>query len=301
MKFSTRSAFLILAMLVPAGCSERPSTSIPELDPARIYKLAEKITAVTPRHSGTPGVAKTAEFIADCIRDSGLEPETDAWTALTPDGPVDFRNVYARLNGKNQKFIILGAHYDNKKLETVPDFSGANDGASGVALLLEIIRALSSHNNTPPFSMLFAFFDGEECVMNYSDNDGLYGSRHLAEKLEKKGELKQCRAVIILDMIGDKDLKLTIPADTDPDLFRILRQAAKKHGLENVISKYHTGIIDDHTPFSKKGVPAVNLIDFEYGPGNHYWHTAADTMDKISAESMRKTGILALELIYRIP
>ena len=164
-----------------------------------------------------------------------------------------------------------------------------------------MIRALDQYKEKPPFTLRFVFFDGEESLYSYTDNDGLHGSRALAEHYNRNGELRKCRAMILLDMIGDRDLNFTLPTNCSPALTAKLEQLIRENKPGLRYEKLPYDMLDDHAPFLQKGVPAIDLIDFEYGPGNSYWHSAGDTLDKISAESICTTADLVMGLIWNLP
>jgi glutaminyl-peptide cyclotransferase len=291
---------LAAILLLSSSCNEKLS-EIPEIDGGAAFSKVSAIYGIGPKPSGSEGARKTAEFIRNEIIKYGIAPETDEWVEKTPASEKTvFRNVTAVIPGKKDDFIIIGCHYDTKKIETVPGFSGANDGASGAGLLLSLIQTVKNHSQPLPLTLMFAFFDGEECVYRYNDSDGLFGSRRMAGKLKAAGKQATCKAVIILDMIGDRDLNVSIPANSDAALSdRIIKIAGEK-GWGKYFTKSNVSIIDDHTPFHELGIPAVDIIDFEYGENNRFWHTAADTLDKISPESLKKTGDLVMALIYRL-
>ena len=192
-------------------------------------------------------------------------------------------------------------HYDGKRLASVPNFEGANDGASGVGLQLAIMAAIKKYKTKPPATIKFVFFDGEECIMTYSDTDGLYGSRHLAKKMNKSGDLKKCLAVVILDMVGDIDLSISIPAGTDKILGKQLEKIAATQGHADKFLWYEQDMMDDHTPFQKLGIPSIDIIDFEFGPNNRYWHTEADNVANTSSKSLEIVGNATLQLLWDIP
>jgi glutaminyl-peptide cyclotransferase len=234
-------------------------------------------------------------------------------------------------------WLMLGAHYDTKA-GISEKFQGANDSGSGAGISLELARILTSASTNltlkdfPPgadpssadkdarqqsaaatcsrptqlgrtnsgINIMFVFFDGEECMHSYDVNDGLHGSRRLAVQLQKDKRAAKTIAVIILDMVGDKDLKITIPRNSDGSLISALFRAAQAEGTREKFSLYPGEILDDHTPFMALGIPAIDVIDFEYGsaPGlNDYWHTPADTLDKLSTESIEIIGRTVLQLI----
>jgi Zn-dependent M28 family amino/carboxypeptidase len=191
--------------------------------------------------------------------------------------------------GPNQA-IIIGSHYDTK-LFTNLTFVGANDGGSSTGTLLEIARVAAGQPN-----LWFVFFDGEEAMVQYSNEDGLWGSKFFVEDLKGKDAVKQVKAMILLDMIGDKNLNVTVTGSLVHEVF----DASRAAGFRDYFSYGGNGILDDHVPFLRAGIPAVDLIDFNFGsaPGlNDYWHTEKDTLDKISPHSMEIVGQTTLRLI----
>lgn len=213
----------------------------------------------------------------------------DRFTDMTPAGERTFTNVLLEKPGTTQEWIVLVSHYDLKT--GIPDFKGANDGGSSTALLLALAKQLSAEK----FGLLFAFVDGEECLESYSAQDGLHGSRYLAKQLATTE--RKVRAVMILDMIGDKNLQLEIPANVTARLTPSVLEAARRAGCEGLVRSRYSQMIDDHVPFLMAGFPVTNLIDFDYGPNNAYWHTAQDTIDKLSPDSFYKVGNIVSQWI----
>ncbi len=286
-----RAGLPLLALLILAGCSSEPRSFEPA-DRAFAMEMVKKQVQIIPRHSGTPGAEKTAELILKTARSMpGINAEIDSFTDQTPKGIMTFRNVIAKLPGKG-KPVILAAHYDAKKLELSPDFQAANDGGSGVAVLLTVMKTLASQEKQLPFPVHFIFFDGEECQLSYGPADGLHGSRKAAKDYAGKA-----RAMILADMVGDQDWAISLPANGSPQLKKIVLQAAADLNLQHVVREGKIEVLDDHVPFLEAGIPAVDLIDFEYGPGNVYWHTPYDTIDKIDPESLGKTADLILRIL----
>jgi len=298
MKSPFRLPFMTAILLLLFSCHEE-NTVIPEINGDSALKKVTEIYEIGPRSSGSEGARKTADFIINEIKKYGLSPETDQWVEKTPsDSETTFRNVTTVIPGKTKDYMIIGSHYDTKKLESVPEFAGANDGASSTGLLLSLIKAVKDNPTTPPVTVEFAFFDGEECICQYNDNDGLFGSRRMASKLKVARNAPTCRAVIILDMIGDKDLNISLSSNSDPVLTDNIIKIAGERNWKKYFTRSNANIIDDHTPFHKLGIPAVDIIDFEYGENNRYWHTRADTIDKISQDSLKIVGDLVISLIY---
>ena len=291
------SLLLLASCGLGIGSGPPPST-----DAALAYSYAEKSVSFGARHSGSKAIEKYAEWIRKTASESGKFTVSDmVFEENTPQGPIRFRNIIAEIKGKSGDFVIVGAHYDAKKFQTISDFQAANDGASGVGALLAMIHALQNAPHKPPVGIRFVFFDGEECLYSYTENDGLHGSRRLASEWTRLGLLKRCRAMILLDMIGDRDLSLTIPANSNPALVRTFQSLAEKYSPALNYKLLDYDIVDDHVPFLKAGTPSLNLIDFEFGPENRYWHTSGDTLDKISGQSMKTVADLAFRILWNLP
>ena len=300
-----RSALLSAAVLClfAAACSPAvPFRELPKTDAALAQQYAEKSVAFGARHSGSPAIAAYAEWIRKTAAESTrFEVSEHRFEDVTPAGKMTFRNIIAEIPGRSREWVLIGCHYDAKKFLNTPGFQAANDGASGVAALLAMIRALEKYPAKPPFTLRFVFFDGEECLYRYGENDGLHGSRALAQKYEQSGELKNCRAMILLDMIGDRDLNLTLPANSSPALIDALTRIIRQHFPTLRFEKLSYDMLDDHVPFFQRGVPSIDLIDFNYGPGNSNWHTAGDTLENISAQSICTAADLTFALIWNLP
>lgn len=308
---------LILPFLCLLGCEKpapepplpNPSLRAPQLpagatapivDGDAALALVENLVAFGPRVSGSEALKACADFIAKSATEAGYDPQTVVWAERAADGETEFRNVYAELPGASDRFVILGTHFDTKKMSASTNFVGANDGGSSTGLLLEMMRVLKQSDWQGP-TVKFAFFDGEEALVRYSQSDGLHGSRRMARDLEASGELAKCRAMLLMDMVGDADLKVTLSPDNDRVLIKTLLAVAKKQGTRENFGFYpHGNILDDHLPFQRRGVPVLDVIDFAYGPNNAYWHTSRDTMDKLSARSLRIVGDAVLELLLSL-
>jgi glutaminyl-peptide cyclotransferase len=259
----------------------------------------------TPRDSGTEGAARAAAYLQTRLEALGIDATVEKFTAPSPLGEkTSFQNVVGVLPGTTDEMIILGSHYDTKA-GIGEGFTGANDSGSSSGLLLELARVLGDQigkDYSGP-SIHFLFFDGEECLKRYGPNDGFQGSRYHAQKLVDEGKAGHVLAVIILDMIGDRDLTVTVPQNGTPELVAGVLKAATEEGVREHFRLFRGEIGDDHVAFLERGMPAVDLIDFKYGsrPGqNDYWHTTNDTLDKISAESLDKVGRVTLRLMNQV-
>jgi Zn-dependent M28 family amino/carboxypeptidase len=257
-------------------------------DGAAAFRHLEHLVAIGPRVAGSPAGARTRDYIVAQLRRAGAEARVQPFDADTPHGRLKMANVLGVVPGRRADVIMIGGHYDTKWF---PDFRfvGANDGGSSTALLLELARALGA--SPREFTYWLAFFDGEEARGTWSDSDSLYGSRHMAAELARTGRLP--RALIVADMIGDRDLGIRREASSTPWLTGLVWDAARRlrygtHFLDEVLA-----VEDDHAPFLRAGVPSALLIDFDFPP----WHTAADTLDKVSAESLRIVGEVLLDAL----
>ncbi len=268
----------------------------PEPNAAYAWRMAEALAALGPRPGGSPEGRRTAEWLAAELRRQGLTPRLLEFEELTSDGPLRFCNVEARIPGRGPAVVVVGAHYDTKALE--PGFVGVNDSCSGPAALLALARAAG--RQAWPFELRLVFFDGEECRREYGPDDGLHGSRRYVEELREEGRLGDCRALILLDLVGDRDLSIAFPPDTDPELLQLALREARRRGWEREFTAGTEFVVDDQVPFLVRGVPVINFIDLDYGPGNAWWHSPEDTLDKLSLASLGKCVELALALLREL-
>jgi Zn-dependent M28 family amino/carboxypeptidase len=253
----------------------------------RAFEDLKRIVAFGPRPSGSPALAKTRQEIARQIRAAGLTLEEDSFTASTPFGPVPMKNLIVRIPGEKKKVVMVAGHYETKRFDDI-HFVGANDGGSSTAFLIELARVLAMRKNHLTYWLVF--FDGEEAFKDFSDTDGLYGSRHLVQKLAATGELSRIEALIVVDMVADANLDIHREGNSTPWLTHRVFDAARRLGYARFFLDEPRYYIDDHVPFVKAGVAGVNLLDFNYGRGNRYWHTAEDTLDKCSPVSLTIVG-----------
>lgn len=268
------------------------------LDGQRAYEEVADLVALGPRVSDTPGAQKAAEHIAARLKETGVHTAIDEFIEETAAGSTVFRNVVGTLQGDGSRIIVIGSHYDTRA-GISDDFVGANDSGSSSGLLLELARVIGATTN-PPATFYLVFFDGEECRESYSARDGLHGSCRFAEKLTDMDLSRKVLGFILLDMVGDKDLSVTIPLNSSPPLANLVLTAAREEGARDKFKLHSGSILDDHVPFLKARMQAVDIIDFQYGstPGkNDYWHSADDTMDKLSPESLQTVGRVVLRML----
>ncbi len=296
---------LTLQLALLAGC--RPKSLAAEAFPSftpqdatNAYAHTERFVALGPRAAGTPGARRAAEYLEGTLKDLGAASVRIAsFEDETPLGIRTFHNVLAEFPAADPQaqWIVLLSHFDTKidvpgDSEQTP-FVGANDSGSSTGLLLALADGFARTGRPPPCNVLLAFLDGEECAVAYSDRDGLHGSKRLARDLRK--QRLPVRAVILADMIGDRDLRIEIPRNGTPALRLLAVKCADQLGLSHYVKLGSGIILDDHQPFLDLGFPAVNLIDFSFGsaPGlNDYWHTLEDSMDKLDPKSFEITGRL---------
>jgi glutaminyl-peptide cyclotransferase len=307
-------AFALILPLSLLGCpsnSNKPasvsSTTSPEarsgsdFDGNRAFEHVRKQVEFGPRPAGSAELERTRGYIVDQLKSYGLNVTTDEFHPMTPQGQKKMANVTAELAGESTDVIIISSHYDTKYFKDIK-FVGANDGGSSTGAVLEIARVLAARQSKPKFTYWFVFFDGEEPFCDDWDTcenpnpadpdnklpDNTYGSRHYVSQLIAKNELKRVRSMILLDIVGYKDLKFGRPALSSKWLVDLIWQVAKQAGYGSHFTDGYEGVSDDdHAPFLRAGVDAVDIIQL----GTYdYWHTKEDTLDKISAKSLKAVG-----------
>jgi len=260
-------------------------------------KFTADAVAFGPRPPGSAALGKLQRYIASSLKLCRCEVSEDAFTAQTPAGPVPMKNIIARFAGNSGRAIAVTGHYDTKVFRDFR-FVGANDGGASTGFLLEMARALAGKPRKD--DVYLVWFDGEEAFGEWSSTDGIYGSRHLAARWAADGTARRLRALINVDMIGDKDLDILKDSYSSAVIGRLVWQVAAELGYSRHFLNQTTAIEDDHIPFVRAGVPALDLIDFSYGADHSWWHTAEDTMDKLSARSLQVVGDVLLESIRRL-
>jgi Zn-dependent M28 family amino/carboxypeptidase len=284
-----------------------PPVSLHDAFSARqAYAYTAQVAGFGERWPGSPGHARTEALIKSVLKRDGGQLEVDAFTASTPRGPIDVHNLIGKFNVTSdpaQPIFILGGHYDTL---FKPGFIGANDGASSTAILLAFADALAHQHTTMQIWLVWT--DLEEAINEFVGDDGLVGSRHLAHRLQADGLVPRIRGFFLLDMIGDKDLGVAREtASSTRWLQDFISQAARQLGYSQYFFQYTADIIDDHKSFADVGIPAVDVVDAEYGrmgPGfdgmGEFHHQNTDTMDKVSERSLEIVGrtiLLTVELL----
>ena len=222
-------------------------------DGARAFAELRELVAIGPRPAGSEAAARTRALIRERLRQAGWRVEKHAFRAGPPGGPErEMTNVIGVRTGERPDArILLVTHYDTKRLEGIR-FLGANDGASGVAVLLELARQLTTRSLA--FTVWLVFFDGEEAFGEaITATDGLFGSRALAQRMDREGTLESIRALLLVDMVADRDLNLTVDSSSSRALRALLREEAERAGEASLIdSKATRSVLDDHTPFMQR-------------------------------------------------
>ena len=295
-----RNFALVAAPLLVAACAHAPDgVSLNDSAPAFNGRLAYRYTA-TVTHFGPrpPGSAAHARLLGWLERRlAGTDWSVQKFTAHTPDGPVPMANLIARFPGTRPGIIVIGGHYDT--LSHRPDFVGANDGGSSTGILLALADHFRRHRPRGP-GIWIVWLDGEEAIRAWVGNDHTYGSRTLADHWEKDGTASRVLAMLNLDMIGDRHLDVTRDTDATPWLMDLVCNQAQRIGAGADFCRYSMAVGDDDTEFRAAGMPAADIIDFDYGPFNGYWHTPQDTLDKLSSRSFRIVGSVTLATIHAI-
>lgn len=272
-----------------------PAAQTGGFDGAKAYDQVAKLVSFGPRPPASDAIRATQKYIHSQLQGFGCAVDDDDFTAQTPIGSMAMKNVVAKIPGTGQGIILLLTHYDTKRVD---NFVGAEDGGSSTGLMLEMARVLCGGPKQAN-SVWIAFLDGEEtqATFDWSDTDSVYGSRELAARLAVAGELKSVRAVILADMVGQKDPHFLRESDSTKWLKDLVWSTAARLGYKDVFVSRESEVSDDHLPFLHRGVAAVDIIDLDDYTNEGNWHTASDTLDKISPRSLAITGHVILESV----
>ena len=261
---------------------------------ASALEFTRHAVAFGPRPSGSEASRRLQAYILAQLKTCKCQVTEDAFTAQTPKGPIAMKNILAKFPGKSGRAEVITGHFDTK-LFPGRKFVGASDGGSSAGLLLELARVLAGQPRID--DVFLVWLDGEEAVRTeWAGEDNLYGSRHLAQRWSKDGTAAKVKGLINLDMIGDKHLDIDQETNGNAALNRLVWTAASELGYGAYFTRNTRATEDDHIPFIKAGIPAIDLIDFDYEP----WHTDQDTMDKLSAQSLEIVGTVVLDVIQRL-
>jgi Zn-dependent M28 family amino/carboxypeptidase len=284
---------MIRAALV-AALALQAAAPPPKFDSGRAWEHLRQLVAIGPRPAGSAAIDQTRKYIKDQLAAAGLTAVEQAWEDQTPIDKVKMVNLVATIPGARKERLVIAGHYDTKLYRQFR-FVGASDGGSSAAFLLEIARVLKARKN--PMTIEIVFLDGEEARLpDWSGSDNTYGSRHYVEAARHDGSLAMLKAMILVDMIGDRDLDIRRDSNSTAWLTNIIWDTAKQKNLDDYFIADSTKIEDDHLPFLAAGVPSVDIIDLDYEP----WHTAKDTLDACSARSLQVVGDVLLAALPQI-
>jgi glutaminyl-peptide cyclotransferase len=283
-------ALLTLLVLLPVASSA-------DFNGTEALDFTRKAVAFGPRPPGSEANQKLQGYIESQLKTLHCQVSFDAFTADTPSGRVAMRNIIAKFPGSSGRALVVTGHFDSKPMPGRV-FVGANDGGSSTGFLLELARVVNAMPHAD--DIVLVWFDGEEAYGEWSDTNGIYGSKHLAEKWSRDGTLARIKALINVDMIGDEDLGILREGNSTPALLALVWKTAHDLGYGKYFLDTGFATEDDHLPFLKKGVNALDLIDFDYGPNNAYWHTEKDTMDKLSAHSLEVVGNVVVAVLRKL-
>jgi hypothetical protein len=285
--FSAISALIVVSSLAASG--QTP----PKFDSSRAWEHLRQLVAIGPRPSGSPAIEQSRKYIKDQLAAMGLKAVDQAWDDETPLGRVHMVNLIVTIPGASPSRIAITGHYDTKLFREFR-FVGASDGGSSAAFLIELARVLKARKNA--LTMEIVFLDGEEAVIEWRGADHTYGSRHYVEVAKRAKTLAALKAMILVDMIGDRDLGIRRDSNSTPWLTDIVWNAAARLKLTNHFLPASTTVEDDHLPFLAAGVPSVDIIDLDYPA----WHTQQDTLEAVSAGSLQVVGDVLLAALPQI-
>jgi glutaminyl-peptide cyclotransferase len=275
--------------------ASKPGISPAEFNEIRAMRYVKEIVALGPRPIGSANHKKVEDYIHAQLK--GDVVEDDAFTIDSTEGKFPVRNIIAKFPGTRDGIIVIASHYDTNWPLKDTSYIGANDGASSSALLLEMANQLRG-KKLDGYSVWLLWDDAEESMrLPWFDPEALYGVRHLAQKWQDDGTIKKIKAFILEDMIGDADLNVERDQNSTPWLEDLVYQAAKRLGYQSHFFARAIPMADDHEPFVQRGVPSADLIDFDYGYNNVFWHSTQDTVDKLSPKSLEIVGMVTLETV----
>lgn len=267
-------------------------------DGKRAFAQVAKQVSFGPRTAGSPAIGQLQEYLQAELKSYGCTVETDPFGADTPVGRLPMKNILVRIPGEKPGAILLGTHYDTKRVE---NFVGADDSGSSTGVMLELARLLCSQHGK--YAVWIAFFDGEEAVnTEWKDPDNRYGSRQMAAKLAAAGDLSKIKAFLLADIVGGRNLHFKKETSSTPWLTELVWKTAARLGYQSIFLDQEFPVSDDHLSFLSRKVPSMDVIDLDNGPGGdvYYWHTPQDTLDKISPKSLAVVGHVFLESVRQL-
>ncbi len=272
------ASLVIVALLTSTAAAQGPA-----FNSSKAWEHLRQQVGIGPRPSGSAANVKNRDYIKAQMAALGLKTVEQPFDGATPLGPIKMVNLIATIPGQRTDRIVLASHFDTKRFREFR-FVGASDGASSTAALIELARVIKGRGQLP-FTIELLFLDGEEATGQWQGTDNTYGSRYYVEAARKSGSLKSLRALVLLDMIGDRSLTIRRESNSTRWLTDIVWGTARKLGHRAFMDE-ETTVEDDHLPFLKAGVASLDIIDLDYPA----WHTAQDTLDAVAARSLQVVG-----------
>lgn len=291
--FSVGSACSALTLVACAAATCLAQRAAPQFDSSRAWEHLRQLVAIGPRPAGSPALEQARTYLKDRLAAIGVAAAEQAWEDQTPLGKVRLVNLVATIPGASRQRLVIAGHYDTKLFRQFR-FVGASDGGSSAAFLVELGRVLKARRN--PLTIELLFLDGEEALVDWHGTDHTYGSRHYVEVAKRERSLAGLKALVLVDMIGDRDLNIRRDTNSTPWLTDAIWDAAKRLKMTSYFVPDATTIDDDHLPFLEAGVPSVDIIDLDYPA----WHTARDNLDAVSAGSLQIVGDVLLAALPAI-
>ncbi len=275
-------------LVIAAVLALQAITPPPKFESGRAWEHLRQLVAIGPRPSGSAAIEQTRTYIKEQLAAAGLTAVEQTWDEQTPIDKVKMVNLVATIPGARKERIVIAGHYDTKLYRQFR-FVGASDGGSSAAFLLELARVLKARKN--PLTIELLFLDGEEARLpDWHGTDNTYGSRHYVDLAKRDGSLAGLKALLLVDMIGDRDLDIRRDSNSTPWLTNVIWETARRQNLDDYFLADSTRIEDDHLPFLAAGIPSVDIIDLDY----EAWHTAKDNIDAVSARSLQVVGDVVL-------
>jgi len=275
-----------------------PPSQTGGFDGKRAFAQVAKQVSFGSRPAGSKAIAQLQDYLQSELKSYGCAVETDNFSADTPAGRLPMKNILVKIPGEKPGIILLGTHYDTKRLE---NFVGADDAGSSTAVMLELARLLCSQRSK--YAVWIAFFDAEEAVnLEWKDPDNCYGSRQMAARMAAGGDLAKVKAFLLADIVGGRNPHFKRESYSTKWLVELVWETAKRLGYGSIFVNDSSEVEDDHQSFLKRNVPSVDVIDLDNGPNGdvYYWHTAQDTLDKISAKTLGIVGHVFLESVKQL-
>ncbi|MDB4720786.1 M28 family peptidase, partial [Verrucomicrobiales bacterium] len=286
-----------IAVVFLEGC--KPNKS--QFSGVNAYQHVQELVNFGPRIPGTQAIENARLYLEEKLQEFGWVTVRQSFNDDTPNGSIKFINLRARFPTVSAKdiewknggdVILVCSHYDTKLVKGV-EFIGANDGGSSTGVLVELARLFASKPELAR-KVELVFFDGEEAFVDFTPTDGLYGSRHYAKFWRSAPINKKPRAAFVLDLVGDKEMRIDPPYDSPSNLLSELYRAAQNLGYRSLFGIYPTPITDDHVPLNAAGIPALDIIDSLY-ISKGKWHTSHDNLNSISENKLEIIGRVVVE------